>query len=334
MMRLTASSARDPEFDLTPKQRYDRAAAELMRQASERRRKAEKYMRRARNIGYDVTTDQVMAFFPWFDSWANRLIPVGHLVHRCGLRRMSRSDYLEWSRTMNIPKAVMLDTVGTSAHNIPASTPYVGGYVSGTGVVPWSAGDWALFPNARHNRIYQMPGENVDPHSWDTIDMETGAFDAEQAAQEHKRHVDAGIKLTNLYATRTNLAAGVNAIKALGGDYFIGHVTCTLADWNLDEEEAAALIGTFVEEVTCVSVQWASPESNPNTVVPGGSYTLARANVDINVTDANWIPSVSFTGMETVAPTPATQHGELVTDDGHGGMTAIELSSTDGKHWQ
>lgn len=333
-MRLMPSSEPDDELSQTPKQRYDRAAAAILNKAHEHRRKAEKYMRRARNIGYDVTTDMVIEHFVWFEAWACRLIPVGHVVGRTGMRRMKRADYLEWSRTMNIPKVVMLDTVGTSAHNIPGATPYVGGYVSGTGVVPWSAGDWALFPHARKNRIYQMPGESVDPHSWDTIDMETGAFDAEQAAQEHKRHVDAGIALTNLYATRTNLIAGVNAIKALGGNYFVGHVTCTLADWNLDEEEAAALIGTFVEEVTCVGVQWASPESNPNTVVPGGSYTLARANIDINVVDGNWIPSVSFTGFPVAPVTPTTQHGEMVTEDSQGNLTAKELSSTDGVHWQ
>lgn len=333
-MRSVKSSERDPEFDKTPKQRYDAWYARQLAKLNEQRRIAAKYMRRCRNMGYDVTVDMVMGHYPWFDSWAHSLIPIGHLISRTGMRRMSRTDYLEWSKTMNIPKAVMLDTVGTSAHNIPGATPYVGGYVSGTGVVPWAAGDWALFPNARHNRIYQMPGENVDPHSWDTIDMETGAFDAEQAAQAHKQHCDAGIALTNLYGTRTSIAAGVTAIKGLGGNYFIGRVTCTLADWNLDEEEAAALIGTFVEEVTCCSVQWASPTSNPNTVVPGGSTTLVRANIDINVVDGNWIPSVSFTGFPPAAPTPTVEHGEVVTQDSHGNYVGHDVTSTDGTHWQ
>lgn len=319
---------------MTPKQRYDRAAAGMLAQVARRRRIAAKMWRRARNLGYDVTVEDVMDSFPWYSAWDSGLIRTGQLVNRLGLRKMSRADYLEWSKTMNIPRVVMLDTVGTAAHNIPAATPYIGGYVSGTGVVPWTASDWALFPHARHNRIYQMPGENVDPHAWDTIDMETGAFSADQAAQEHKRHVDAGIRFTNLYATRTNLAAGVTAIKALGGDYFIGHVTCTLADWNLNEEEAAALIGTFVEGVTCVSVQWASPESNPNTIVPGGSYTLSQANIDINVVDGNWIPGVSFTGFTPPTVAPPVQHGEVVTQDSRGNYVGHDVSSTDGTHWQ
>lgn len=333
-MRLTTFSRSDGEMAMTPKQRYDRAAADMLAQIARRRRIAAKMWRRARNLGYDVTVQDVLDSFPWYSAWDSGLIRTGQLVHRLGLRKMSRADYLEWSKTMNIPRVVMLDTVGTAAANIPASTPYVGGYVSGTGVVPWSAGDWALFPHARHNRIYQWPNISLDPHAWDTLDVENNAVTPAEAAQEHKLSVDAGIRFTNIYGTRTSIAATVAAIKALGGDYFVGHVTCTLADWNLNEEEASALIGTFVEEVTCVGVQWASPESNPNTVVPGGSHTLAQSNIDINVVDGNWIPGVSFSGFTPPTPTPTVEHGEVVTQDSHGNYVGHDVSSTDGIHWQ
>jgi hypothetical protein len=53
--------------------------------------------------------------------------------------------------------------------------------------------------------------------------------------------------------------------------------------------------------MTCVGVQWASPSSNPNTVLPGPSgKTLREANVDLSVVDAGWVPS----GMGK-APAPA-----------------------------
>ena len=37
-----------------------------------------------------------------------------------------------------------------------------------------------------------------------------------------------------------------------------------------------------------MAVQWASPTSNPNTIVPGGTQTLADANIDISVTIPSW----------------------------------------------
>lgn len=323
----------DPLLRMTPKQRYDASVAKLNVRATEHRALCEKYMRRARNIGWDVDTDMVLDHFPWFDAWARRFIPVGHLVGRIGLTRMSRSDYLEWSKTMTIPKVVMLDTVGTAAHNIPKATPYVGGYVTGSGAVPWSQGEWSMFPDSRHIRIDQSPSANPDPHSFDAVDMETNALTAGGVAAEVKRRVDAGVTWTTVYATRANLALVTAAIKGLGGSYWDGHVNYWLADWNLDEEQAAALIGTFIEGATCIAVQWASPTSNPNTVVPGGSATLVQANVDISVCDGTWIPSGGWGTPPTPVAPPATEHGVLVTDDGHGNLTEKSVSSTDDTHW-
>jgi hypothetical protein len=250
------------------------------------------------------------------------------------MKKMSRAAYMEWSTPVSDAVAVMLDTVGTSAANIPGATKYVGGYITGSGAVPWSAGDWALFPNARKVRIYQNPGQGMALEAWDVIDLENGAFTVAEAVAETKRRVDAGITWTYIYATRSNLAAFTAALKAEGTHYWNGHVMYWLADWNLNEAEAAALIGTFVEGATCIGVQWASPTSNPNTVVPGGSHTLAQANVDISVVDANWMPSSAPAPVTPPVPTAVTHHAELVEDDGHGSFTAKPVSSTDDTHWQ
>ena len=51
-----------------------------------------------------------------------------------------------------------------------------------------------------------------------------------------------------------------------------------IADWNLSEHLAGlAAYGDVY------AGQWASPTSNPNTVIPGTNHTLATANVDLNV---------------------------------------------------
>lgn len=328
------SSESDPYFQTTPKQRYDAAIAKLNIKQAERQRVCVTYANRLRNRGFDVTPEWVSDRFTWVDTWANRLIGIGHLVNRTGMRRMTRVQYAEWMETMSIPKAVMLDTIGTCAANIPASTPYVGGYVTGSGAVPWSAAEWSMHPHARHVRIDQHASQSIPVNGWDALDMETNALTASEVAQKVKARVDAEIVWTTVYATRSNLALCTAAIKGLGEHYFTGHVNYWLADWNLDEEEAAALIGTFVSDVSVVAVQWASPTSNPNTVVPGGSHVLSQANLDISVVNANWIPSGPF---PVTAPAPvakAVDHGELITSDPTGHMSARPVSSTDDTHWQ
>ena len=324
----------DEYFQTTPKQRYDAAIAKLNVKAAERQRQCVTYANRLRDRGFDVTPEWVNDRFTWVDTWANRLIAIGHLVNRTGMRRMTRAQYAEWSKTMSIPKAVMLDTIGTCAANIPRATPYIGGYVTGSGVVPWSAADWSLFPNVRHVRIDQHASQSIAVSGWDALDMETNALTAAEVAYKLKARVDNGIEWTTVYATRSNLALCTAALKDLGEHYFIGHVNYWLADWNLNEEEASALIGTFVSDASVVAVQWASPSSNPNTVVPGGSHTLSQANVDISVVNANWIPSGPFPVSAPKPTAKPTEHGELVVDDAAGNLTAHDVSSTDGTHWQ
>ncbi|MGP0047848.1 MAG: hypothetical protein ACLPZR_03225, partial [Solirubrobacteraceae bacterium] len=70
------------------------------------------------------------------------------------------------------------------------------------------------------------------------------------------------------------------------------------ADWNLSEAEATARLGTDLGNGAIIaSIQFASPTSNPDTVIPGTSITLAQANADLSVTLDAW--------MAKAAPAPA-----------------------------
>jgi hypothetical protein len=60
-----------------------------------------------------------------------------------------------------------------------------------------------------------------------------------------------------------------------------------VADWSLSEAEAAKILTTS-GDYPVVAVQWASPTSNPNTLVPGSHLTLSEANVDLSITVASW----------------------------------------------
>jgi hypothetical protein len=186
---------------------------------------------------------------------------------------------------------VMIDATHGSVSHIPARTPKVGGYTTGTSGVEWTAADWAQFPDAGHNRIDQSDG-GVDPLGSDTLDVESGAATPEQFVGWLKTRIEHNIEGSTCYGGHDALAAVQTALEAGGTNgWYYGHVTCWLADWNLNQAEATALIGTEISGMSCVAVQWASPTSNPTTTVPGSALNLAQANVDLSVALASWRPA-------------------------------------------
>jgi hypothetical protein len=234
---------------------------------------------------------------------------------------------------VSLTYATMLDTVGANAGNIPAGTHYVGAYVTGLDVVPWSAADIARFPHARIVRIAQGAGIAPAFNGYDEIDVERGAITPAQAADMIAERVSRGVQWTTVYGTDSTLLEVTNAVRAKGEHIWNGHVNYMLADWNLNEAQATKLIGTLIHGASCVGVQWASPDSNPNTIVPGGTATLRQANVDIAVVDASWIPSGGFGGSVPPAPPTVVNHGLLVTCDKNGVFSAKAVSTLDNTHW-
>lgn len=187
---------------------------------------------------------------------------------------------------------LMMDTIGANVSNIPTTVEKVAGYVTGSGVVPWSSDAWTRFPNAGHVRIKQTPGPHAVLIS-DVIDVEPGAATVSDVVTFVEMRIASGIKWSTVYGTRSTLHDVYTALKHSMGNSFYGHVDCWLADWNLNEAEATALLATatdnkLVEGMTCRAVQWASPSSNPHTLVPGTHVTLGSANIDLSVTQDEW----------------------------------------------
>jgi hypothetical protein len=58
-----------------------------------------------------------------------------------------------------------------------------------------------------------------------------------------------------------------------------------IANWSDSRAAAEAFIAANPD---VVGVQWASPSSNPDTICPGTSKTLAELNVNLNVTQAGF----------------------------------------------
>lgn len=182
----------------------------------------------------------------------------------------------------------MLDSIGSTADNIPTTTTKVAGYVTGTGGVPWSALEWTRFAKSGRVRIDQSPGA-VDPLGSDVLDVESGASPAAAAVDWLKARIANNRPVGAVYGSGDALTAVEAAFKA-GGVSPANHLYVWLADWNLNEAEATALLGKIMYGMEVAAVQWASPSSNPSTIMPGSAMTLKQANVDLSVTLDGFFP--------------------------------------------
>lgn len=192
---------------------------------------------------------------------------------------------------MGIEIVDMIDATGQNARHIPSTTRKVAGYVTGQGV-QWDAPLWSLFPDAGLVRIEQDPPAQFPLHS-DVLDVETGAATPDHVPGWVSQRIRVGIRWSTLYGSADYLEASYKALASQGLSHFLGHVDCWFADWNLNREQAAALVGKEVHGFTCRAVQWASPTYNPATLVPGSALTLQQALVDLSVADAAWHPAPS-----------------------------------------
>lgn len=230
---------------------------------------------------------------------------------------------------MTVPTTFMVDTTGAYADRLPLHLPMYGAYISGLDSVPWTQEQISRLAPSKVLRYYQGVGPVPALHAFDALDVEDRAVTPLQAALIVRARVSGGIPWTTIYGTDGTLAQVATDVLNQGHQYWNGHVNCVLADWSLNEEQATALIGTLRHGMSVVGVQWASPSTNPDTVIPGTPLRLAEYNVDLSVVDANWVPSGGFTqsAAPTPVPPPATIDGVVVKLPS--GST-VPVASTDG----
>jgi hypothetical protein len=193
---------------------------------------------------------------------------------------------------LSIELVDMIDATAANARHIPLTTAKVAGYVTGSGGVPWDASLWSLFPHAGLVRIEQDPPAAYPLHS-DVLDVESGAATPDHLPGWVDHRLSAGIKWSTVYGSADHLDACYAALVKQGFSHYIGHVDAWVANWNLNRDEAAALVGKMAHGFTVRAVQWASPTYNPMTVVPGSNLSLQQALVDLSVADASWHPAPS-----------------------------------------
>ncbi len=181
---------------------------------------------------------------------------------------------------------LMIDAIQANAGNIPVSTPKVAGYVTGTPDIRWTQSDWERFPDAGTVHIDQSPelaayGSNAA--SVADIEAEAGTVSAFVTASQSRLRLG---RLLWCYGTETTISEVSAALKGAGIP--LGRCGAWLANWNLSQAEANAALGTSIADIRIVGVQWASPTSNPATIMPGSNLTLSQAQVDLSVTVPGW----------------------------------------------
>jgi len=212
---------------------------------------------------------------------------------------------------------IMLDCLGSQSHLLPPAAK-VAGYLTGAGIA-WTAQEAARFKRGVVP-IDQAPGVPslwLD-HKLLVLDVESGAKNISDAVVQARGRADHGLH-TVVYIQASRLSACRASMTASG---LAQWVTYLVANWNLSEREAAAALHGDV-----VAIQFASPTSNPHTLVPGLNFTLQQANVDLSVTITGWgeKPAVVPAPRRRAKP-PAKPHRK-VTAAGAAGSLGVILAA-------
>lgn len=162
-------------------------------------------------------------------------------------------------------------------HRLARSIGKIAGYTTGSPDIQWNSRDWNVLPHIGKVRIDQS--DSNFPGNGDVKDCESGAATIDTAVEWAVRRKEMG-KPATIYIQQSGLEECESKCKAAGVSPYYW-----LADWNLDRESAASQLGGRI-----VAIQWASPSSNPHTLVPGTRLTLAEVNCDLSVALENWLP--------------------------------------------
>jgi hypothetical protein len=192
------------------------------------------------------------------------------------------------------------------------------GYVTGFDGVDWPADEWGkLHGHVGLFRYDQTPELALfGSGAADGADIERGAGTIGAFIYQARKRAARGW-YSWAYIDQADHAALAAEVKAAG----IPRVQYGIANWNDSLETATTALGPSV-----AFVQWASPSSNPHTVVPlTGGKTLLELNCDLNATLPGWF------AVKAPAP-PAPRRGLLVTDTS-GNLAGQLVTSADGKTW-
>lgn len=189
---------------------------------------------------------------------------------------------------MTIPTTDLFDATGENVAHLPAGA-HVAGYVTGSGVVPWTASQFAAHPGAV--RIAQSPTLVVDESpSPDVLDFENSAATLADIAPwvlfeqaNFKAAKRPGQRWPAVYCSRVNIHEVANALIAGG----VTSCPLAVADFNFDKAEAISEVANASGPFPIVWRQYSDQGG-------GGAYDLGIVSVPwlANVSKAAVVPQV------------------------------------------
>jgi hypothetical protein len=182
-----------------------------------------------------------------------------------------------------------VDTTHVNVDKLPANLIAVMGYDTGTPDVLWIPPDWARFPGASHVNLDQSFAlESFASGQSKGADIERGAGTVQTFIQAARRRMTLGLG-SPLYISFDALNDALTQCVKAG----ITGVRTMVANYEWSETEARAYLDANAQAVL---VQFANSGTNPRTVIPGTSLTMADVNCDLSVKRADWWPSPAIAG--------------------------------------
>lgn len=166
------------------------------------------------------------------------------------------------------------DATSSNEDHLPDGLPVLWWYGTGTPDIAWTPAQVAD-PRYAHASKYEINQgfANRDPFTGDEFDVEAGAWDVFSAAAAIQARALRQWS-TRVYCSHRDRAS----LMAILGPGLGRSVFYRIADWSVSATEAASMLGGNI-----YAWQWASPSSNPGTLLPGTGLTLAEAQCDLNV---------------------------------------------------
>lgn len=193
--------------------------------------------------------------------------------------------------------AVQIDATAVNAHAIPLNALAVAGYDTGGPLIAWPTPRWESFPLASKLHIDQSPdltefkpGRSHAARVSDLADIEPFAATIESFIEAAKAREAAGLQ-SPAYISFAELPQLTFAVRAAG---LLASVRYAVADWSWSAAEAQ---DQLEQHPSWVLAQFASPTSNPGTLLPGTGVALREAQCDLSVKRADWFPAPALAAL-------------------------------------
>jgi hypothetical protein len=197
-----------------------------------------------------------------------------------------------------------VDVTGTNSNNIPAvaALGMIALYATGSDGIEATSAEIARFKNAGVGVVLidQSPSLSVFAAGLaDIADVEQGAGTTQTAVAAILDRQAHGWQST-IYLSYSNLDSMVSAFTSeVNQDLVLFGV----ANWSWSQAESEDQLAANANWAYC---QYGTPETNPDTLVPGTNLTLSQAQCDIDIAQASWADQFMLSPRPAY-PTPTGQ---------------------------